>query len=124
MGTKKRLPEGELEIMQIIWGKEPPVSRTDIESALTAKHPLAPTTILTLLSRLCEKGFLRIEKKGRTNYYYPLVNEREYRADESRAFLDRICGGSLANFAAALCDSGVSREEIEQLKEMLEKGSL
>ena len=72
----KRLPESELKIMQIIWRKPAPVSRTTIEHALKDSHPLAPTTILTLLTRLCDKGFLSLKKEGRTNLYYPLVAER------------------------------------------------
>ena len=68
----KRLPESELEIMQIIWKNPAPVSRMTIEDALQKIHPLAPTTILTLLTRLCEKGFLSLEKDGRTNLYTPL----------------------------------------------------
>ena len=120
----KRLPESELEIMQIIWKEETPVSRMTIERALQEKHPLAPTTILTLLTRLCEKGFLSLKKEGRSNLYDPLITEREYLACESRSFLDRMFGGSVAGFATALCDSGIKKEELEELKRMLEKGEL
>ena len=63
----KRLPERELEIMQIIWRETPPVSRMTVEDALQKAHSLAPTTILTLLTRLCGKGFLSMEKDGRMN---------------------------------------------------------
>lgn len=124
MKTIKRLPESELEIMQIIWRSEPPVSRSEIEQELAKDRRLASTTILTFLTRLCDKGFLVIEKQGRTNYYTPQVTEREYRAVESRKILDKLYGGSISTFAAALCDSGVSREELEQLRDMLEKGEL
>lgn len=124
MNTKKRLPDGELSIMQIIWREEPPVARSTIEQALGDKKQLAPSTIITFLTRLCEKGFLSLTRKGRTNYYTPLISEREYLAQESRNILDRLYGGSLTNFATALCDSGVSREDIEQLRDMLERGSL
>ena len=124
MKNIKRLPESELEIMQIIWKEEPPVSRMTIERALQEKHPLAPTTILTLLTRLCEKGFLSLKKEGRYNLYDPLITEREYLACESRSFLDRMFGGSVAGFATALCDSGIKKEELEELKRMLEKGEL
>ena len=120
----KRLPESELEIMQIIWKEEAPVSRMTIERALQERHPLAPTTILTLLTRLCEKGFLSLKKEGRSNLYDPLITEREYLACESRSFLDRMFGGSVAGFATALCDSGIKKEELEELKRMLEKGEL
>lgn len=120
----KRLPESELEIMQIIWKNPSPVSRMTIEDALQKIHPLAPTTILTLLTRLCEKGFLSLEKDGRTNLYTPLVSERDYLAAESRSFLDRLFGGSVAGFATALCDSGITKEELEELRRLLEKGEM
>ncbi len=124
MNEIKRLPESELEIMQIIWKETPPISRAAVEEALENTHPLAPTTILTLLTRLCEKGFLSIEKEGRTNLYRPLITEKEYLALESRSFLDRVFHGSVAGFAAALCDSGVRKEDLEELRELLEKGGL
>ena len=120
----KRLPESELEIMQIIWKKSAPVSRMDIEQALQETHPLAPTTILTLLTRLCEKGFLSLKKEGRSNLYEPLITEKEYLAAESRSFLDRVFHGSVASFATALCDSGVTKEELEELRRLFEEGGL
>lgn len=120
----KRLPESELEIMQIIWNETPPVSRIRIEQVLRKTHPLAPTTILTLLTRLCEKNFLSLHKEGRTNLYEPLITEREYLAAESRAFLDRLFHGSVAGFATALCDSGIKPEELEELRGLLEKEEL
>lgn len=120
----RRIPESELEIMQIIWHEAAPVSRMTIESVLHKTHPLAPTTILTLLTRLCDKGFLSLQKEGRTNLYEPLVSEKEYLAVESRSFLDRLFHGSVAGFATALCDSGVKKEELEELRRLLEKGEL
>lgn len=124
MKNVKRLPEGELEIMQIIWRSEPPVSRAAIEKEMEKSRHLAATTILTFLTRLCDKGFLAIEKQGRANYYTPKVTEREYLAAESRKILDKLYGGSISTFAAALCDSGISKEELEQLRDMLEEGGL
>ena len=120
----KRLPESELEIMQIIWKEQEPVSRAVIEQALEKIHPLAPTTILTLLTRLTEKGFLAQKKEGRSNLYESLVTEKEYLASESRSFLNRLFDGSVANFATALCDSGMKKEELEELRRLLEKGEL
>ena len=121
---KRRLPDGELMIMQIVWDKEPPVARSAIEKELTGENQLAPSTIITFLNRLCEKGFLSLERNGRTNYYTPLISRRAYLAQESRNILDRLYGGSLASFATALCDSGISREELEALRELLERGML
>ena len=120
----RRLPDSELELMQIIWQKEPPVSRSDIEAVIKDSHALAATTILTLLTRLCEKGFLKLKKQGRANLYTPLISQREYLASESRSLLDKLYGGSIKTFANALCDSGISKEELLELRKLLENNEL
>lgn len=120
----RRLPDGELEVMQAVWACTPPVSRADLESCLEESHPLAATTILTLLSRLVDKGFLIAEKQGRSNYYTPLVSKQDYLAAQSRQFLDTLCGGKMSVFAAALCDSGLSKEDLAELRDLLDKGGL
>ncbi len=122
MKNTASLPDGELEIMQIIWQCEPPVSRSLIEKKL--KKNLAPTTVLTFLTRLCERGFLKAERQGRTNLYTPLISRRDYLARESRRVLERLYGGSLSAFAVSLCDSGVTKEELAALQTMLEEGAL
>lgn len=124
MKNTDTLPDGELEIMQIVWDQEPPVSRSVIEEAVNRKKHLAPTTILTFLTRLCTRGFLQVGHRGRTNYYTPLVSRKEYLARESRRMLDRLYGGSLSAFAVSLSDSGISKEELEELREMLEADTL
>ena len=119
-----RLPDSELEVMQAIWSCGGPATRSDIERALSASHALAPTTILTLLTRLTEKGFLSVEKKGRGNVYTPLISRHDYLSQQSRRFVQRLCGGNMSAFAAALCDSGLSKEDLAELRSLLEKGEL
>ena len=94
----RRLPDSELELMQAIWHCESPVSRTDIEAHMSKERKLAPTTILTFLTRLCEKGFLSVERHGKINCYTPLISEKEYLAQESRSILDRLYGGSFNQY--------------------------
>lgn len=120
----KRLPDVELEVMQAVWQCEPPVLRKDIEKIIRETHPMAETTLLTILTRLAEKGFIRIEKNGRRSEYVPLIERKEYQKSESRSFIARVFSGNIPEFAAALCDSGISGEDLEQLKELLRKGKL
>lgn len=120
----RRLPDSELAVMQAVWECTPPVSRTDLEEILLPRYPMAQTTLLTLLTRLAQKGFLTIEKQGRANCYLPLVSRDAYLADQSRRFVDQLCGGSISLFASALCDSGLSREELDELRKLLEEGGL
>ena len=48
----KRLPDAELAVMQALWACEAPAGRSDLEGILQGTHPMAATTLLTLLSRL------------------------------------------------------------------------
>ena len=120
----RRLPDAEQEVMQAIWENEPPVDRKDIERILFASHPMALTTLLTLLTRLSEKGFITIEKMGRRSCYTPRVSREEYLASQSKNFFEKLCGRSVSTFAAALCDSGLTREEIAELRALLERDEL
>lgn len=120
----RRLPDAEQEVMQAIWACQPPVARTDIEKILFQAHPMALTTLLTLLTRLSEKGFLSIEKVGRRSLYRPLVTQEDYLAAQGRTFFEKLCGRNLTTFAAALCDSGLTKEEIGELRSLLERDAL
>ena len=62
----RRLPDAELEVMQAVWDCEVPAERSAIQERLKDTHPVAPTTLLTVLGRLAEKGFLEIDKTHRS----------------------------------------------------------
>ena len=119
MDEIKRLPDAELEVMQAIWALQPPVTAAEVQQ--NAPKEWKPTSVLTFLSRLCEKGFLRCEKQGRQNYYTPLVREEAYLQRESRSFVQRLCGGSVKNLVASLSDAGALTErDIDELRAFLD----
>ena len=120
----RRLPDAEQEVMQAIWACTAPVARTDIEEILLPEHPMAMTTLLTMLTRLAEKGFISIEKQGRRSLYTPLIAQEDYLASQSKTFFEKLCGRNISTFAAALCDSGLTREEIAELRSLLERDEL
>lgn len=120
----RRLPDAELEVMQAVWACKPPIFRKDLEAILETTHPMAVTTLLTLLTRLSEKGFVATEKDGRRSRYVPLVTRQDYLAAQSSTFFHKLCGGNLSTFATALCESGLSREELEELRDLLERDTL
>ena len=120
----RRLPDAELEVMQAVWACKAPAARADIEQILYKTHPMAMTTLLTLLTRLGEKGFLSIEKNGRRSYYTPCITREDYLASQSKTFVDKLCSGSISAFATALCNSGLTKEELAELRDMLERGTL
>lgn len=120
----RRLPDAEQEVMQAIWACQAPVVRADIENILFQAHPMAMTTLLTLLTRLSDKGFITIEKNGRRSSYTPCISQEDYLAAQSKTFFEKLCGRNISTFAAALCDSGLTREEIAELRSLLERNEL
>ncbi len=120
----RRLPDTELLVMQAVWSCEAPVPRAVLEQAMAEIHPMAQTTLLTLVTRLAGKGFIRVEKQGRSSVYTPLVSEKEYTREQSRSFVDRVFRGNMAAFASALTDGGLKPEEIAELRHLLDKEEL
>ena len=118
----KRLPDSELELMMIIWDAEGPVTRSEIENRLPAERKLSATTVLSFLSRLQEKGFLEVERDGKTNRYRPLVEKETYLREESRSIWKRLYQNSVGNFMTAL-GSGeeLSDQDLDELQEFLDR---
>jgi len=116
----KRLPDSELEIMMIIWDLNKPVTRFEIEQQLGEERKLSPTTILSFLSRLQEKGYLEVRKEGKNNVYFPLIDRDSYMQTESRNILKRLYQNSAKNFLAALYDGdSLSKEELKELEDYI-----
>lgn len=122
--TIRKLPDRELEVMQAVWAAPNPCNRAEIRSGLNSSRELAETTLLTMLSRLAEKGFLKIHKEGRSSVYAPLISREDYLASQSSRFFRKLCGGSISSLANALCSSGLTKEELDELRRLLEEDEL
>lgn len=120
----RRLPDSELEVMQIIWDCTAPVARLTIEEKMKEIHPIAQTTLLTLISRLADKGFISISKQGRSSVYTPIIPKAEYLKAQSQLFIHQTFQGNIKSFASALCDGGLSKEDLRELKELLDQDLL
>lgn len=116
----KRLPDSELEIMMVIWELDGPVTRNQIEEKLETDRKLSPTTILSFLSRLQEKGFLQVSKEGKNNIYSACVSRESYMQEESKNILKKLYRNSAKNFLAALYDGeNLSKEDLEELEQYI-----
>ena len=118
----KKLPDSELEIMLIIWEYDRPVTRFEIESKLDEERNLSPTTILSFLSRLQEKGFLDVAKEGKNNIYSAIISKESYMQTESKNMLKKLYKNSVKNFLAALYDgNSLSEKDLQELEEYIEE---
>ena len=116
---EKKLSDAELDVMLAVWQNRPPVLRSDLEEQLKS-HNWADTTVLTLLSKLVEKGYLSLERQGRRNLYTPLVSERDYRRWANRSFLGKMYQSSISRMVASLVESSdLTDRDLQELEEFI-----
>ena len=122
MKSIKRLPDAEFEIMRIVWQNDPPMSTNQIISCLGSDNTWKPQTVLTLLVRLIEKGFLQSEKMGKERTYSPLISHEDYLRAETGSFFDKLHGNSVLSLVNTLYDGKkLSNKEIADLRNWLEE---
>lgn len=115
-----RLTEAELDLMIAIWEAQGPVQRAYLDEKMKPLHRWADTTILTLLGKLADKGYLSCKKEGNRNVYEALVSRDEYRSFANRSFLGRFYGHSVKNMVAALYQADdLEKKDIDELEAFL-----
>ena len=77
IGYKKVLGELEAEIMKIVWKADKATVR-DVYEQLRLERSLAYTTVMTIMSRLAEKGLLEKEPVGNAYVYSPTISEPDF----------------------------------------------
>lgn len=114
----QQISESELTLMQIIWQNEGHALYSQIMEQLAAQqNDWKKNTVLTLLSRLVEKGYLRTSKIGRRNEYAALITQQEYQAAQTQSFVHKIYGGSTKNLICALLQQeALSAEELQEIE--------
>ncbi|MCK9443496.1 MAG: BlaI/MecI/CopY family transcriptional regulator [Tissierellaceae bacterium] len=115
----QKLSETEMEVMQVIWAAEHPITSgelLDIFSQQKGKN-WKGQTISTFLARLVEKGVLISIKQGRANIYKPRISPEEYRSHEAKSLLETLYEGSVKNFLTTLYDGKeLTKEEMTELR--------
>jgi penicillinase repressor len=117
----KRLPDAEFNVMKVIWNLVPPITTNKITNKL-ADNTWKPQTLLTVLKRLSEKGFLNIIKDGKEHQYEVLIKEDEYLEIETGSFLKRYAGNSIGALVKTLYSEGdLTKDDINELRDILEQ---
>ncbi len=118
----QKLPDSELDVMIALWNGHQEMTRSEIEEFMNQKKKLAPTTILTLLSRLEKKNFVSVKKEGKANLYSAIVTQEEYQQQEGKHVLEKLYDNSLKNFVATLYQGKqIDQNDIEELESFLQE---
>ncbi|HID1129824.1 BlaI/MecI/CopY family transcriptional regulator [Clostridioides difficile] len=107
----KKIPEAELKVMKFIWNKNDTVTSKEVIKAMQIKCNWKPTTTLTFLSRLVNKGFLASERISRITHYTILITKKDYLKFETRQFLSDIHSNSLESLLNSLKDCNITHKK-------------
>lgn len=113
----EKITDSELEVMRVLWEAEAPLPISDIRVALQERKGWEPTTIKTLVQRLCNKHALAQEKQN-VFYYRPLISREEYQNWATNDLIRKLYRGSARNLVAALVHSDkLSNDDFQELRD-------
>lgn len=118
---KKELSDGEWILMKKLWD-ESPMTITQLTAALNDETHWTKQTVISLLSRMEEKGAVRYEQGKRAKEYYPLLPRESAQARETKHFIERVYDGNIGLLMSAITDSyRLSDDDIAELSAILEQ---
>lgn len=118
----KKLPDAEFAIMKVVWMNEPPITTSVIMEQLGNQKAWKAQTVISLMLRLVERGFLRTEKKGKERTYFPLISKEEYLTFETGNFVRQFHDNSVLHLVSTLYDDkALSDEDIAELAQWVKE---
>lgn len=113
-----QISDYELELMKMIWANGGTALYAEIVKALEDKGtPWTKNTIITLLSRLANKGFVKTNKTGFRNQYIAIVLETDYQEEQTKSLLNKLYEGNAKGLVSTLIQKDLlSPDDYEDLK--------
>ncbi|MNJ93025.1 Methicillin resistance regulatory protein MecI [compost metagenome] len=112
--------EGEMEILQVLWAKGNCTVR-EVHEALDKKDS-GYTTTLKLMQIMHEKGLVDRDTSSKTHVYRALINQETTQQHLVKKMIENVFNGSAARLVMqALGNKSASKEEIDLIKEYLDK---
>ena len=106
----------ELKFAQLIW-EHAPISSGELVKLCQETLEWKKSTTYTMLRRLCEKGLF----ENRDAIVYARISQNEFRALQSKQFVEETFGGSLPEFLTAFVSKKkLSEKEIRELQELID----
>jgi len=119
--TQPDISNAEWQVMNIVWDTQPTTASKIIQQ-LAETNDWTAATIRTFLHRLVKKGALSYEEDGNRYLYRAAITRKATVKQAGRTFVSSVFSGEMAPLLTHFVkDSKLSSEEIQQLKELLEK---
>jgi BlaI family transcriptional regulator, penicillinase repressor len=119
--TIPRPTEAELELLQILWQKEPATVR-EIYDALNLEKTSGYTTVLKLLQIMTAKGLVVRDEANRAHVYRAAFTQDAMQSRLLRDLSNRLFAGSAAQLAMhALSMEPASDDELAEIRALIER---
>ena len=116
------LTTAEEQIMKLLWRLERAFIR-DLLNEFPDPKP-ASTTVLTLLKRMIDKGFVSYKLFGNSREYYPLIKKSDYFSDHINGLIKDFFNNSTAQFASFFTnETNMNQDELKELRDLVDKKS-
>jgi len=114
------ISDAEWDVIKVLWDRGP-LTAGGVVEALASTRQWKPRTVKTLLARLVKKGAVRCDAVDKRFLYRAVITRQAATRREARSFLARVFDGALAPaLVTFLKESDLSRDELRQLKQILE----
>lgn len=113
--------DAELEVLKVLWAAGPLTVRDVVAALRKQRRRLAYNTVLTLLSRLRDKGYVAADRRDTAHLFRPVVSREELIGSSLAAIADRICDGTASPLVQALVRGPrFTAAEIAELRKLLD----
>jgi predicted transcriptional regulator len=113
--------ELELEILKVLWNQGA-CSVKQIQEALAQSRELAYTTVMTMLTIMTNKKYVRRTKSGAGNVYEAAIQQDAASGNMLQDLVDRVYDGSVPAVVQQLLESSdLDAEELEAIRQLIRR---
>jgi predicted transcriptional regulator len=119
--SKPPVSNSELAVLKVLWTLGSGTIRNIAARLRGRRRRLAYTTVLTLVSRLRDKGYVAADPRDTAHVFRARVSQQELLAQGLSTLADRICDGTSSPLVHALVKGRrLSRKDIADLRRLLD----
>ena len=116
------LGEAELEVLKALWDDTPMTVREVMNLLHKQGRKVAYTTVLTFLTRLEQKGYVKSDKSELAYVYRPLVSREGVVKSRLKSFLTQLYDGAAGPLVLQLMrEEKFSSDEIAELQKLIDR---
>lgn len=112
--------EAELNLLNVLWQIGPATVR-EIHEAISKEQKTGYTTVLKILQIMHEKALVIRDESNRAHVYAPANSQVQTQTSLLKDLALKAFGGSTSNLVMRALDESTTREEIEDIRQLLNK---